>query len=730
MATRFQSIEMKAPGLFGVELAGTVSPADRRLLNDLAEKCLARRKTHVVLDFSQVKTMGGGGASALAKFQQQLVDVGGEAVFVGAGDTVRHFLEQKFEDLPLRHFGSVDEAQAALSGVRPEAESEAGPPASESDPEPDPDPESDPELEELELGELPDVGALGFFEEDEDAEPADEPAADPAGEQAPTGRRKDHRYTSLAEAVKALGSVSESEGEKEFSDALGNLLFSQGLAESVTLMVAQDNLLASHDRRSRLRADGPLAKQFLGIDRPLTLLDVQDEELSEDEITLLADLNPDMILPVVQDGQLTAVIMLQREGENREYTVAENFAFELLIAVLAGAGDNSEETEALQLHAAAASCQQKLAAEEDGNALAMPEDQMVTEALLKLVIDLPKADDEHHFWRIFARHAWNVFHLGELAYMAPDRTRPSAILNQKSFRMNLDLSNDRLQRFFRSVERPVEVRHFPNFFKETKEQLEEAGVTWVIGLNWDKNYLGTVLMDGASDPGDGSVLKQLTDLFAHTARMFAQFSEREDSADDLLAVVRILTAQRERRLSGSDTVTAAMLEQIDLLTREMGFPPDQKRSLMYGCLLRDIGLIDQPDDLVRNPHKLSTSQAAEYRKHPERGAQLLAGLKLPSQIVDVVRYHHERFNGEGYPVGLTGRKIPLLARVVAVVEGYVELITGVKGRAPLTPKEAGRQILKNQDGRYDPDLAVVFLSAVSKQLQQQSAPVEPPVGVL
>lgn len=720
MATRFQPIEMNDPGLFGVQLAGTVSPGDRRLLNELAEKCLARQKTRIVLDFSQIKTMGGGGATALAKFQQQLVDVGGEAVFVGAGDIVRHFLEQKFEDLPLRHFESLETAQSALATARPEPQS---PVVSAST--------AEPAAEELALEDMPDVGALGFFEkEDEQDLQVSELVEEFTGEQAPSGRRKDHRYTSLAEAVKALGSISEREGEKEFSDALGNLLFSQGLAESVTLMVAQDNLLTSHDRRSRLRADGPLAKQFLSIDRPLTLLDVQDEELPEEEVTLLAELNPDMILPVVQDGRLAAVIMLQREGDDREYTVAENFAFELLITVLAGAGDNSEETEALQLHAAAASCQQKLAAEEDGNGLAMPEDQLVTEALLKLVIDLPKADDEHHFWRIFARHAWNVFHLGELAFLAPDRTRPTPILNQKSFRMNLDLGADRLQRFFRSVERPVEVRHFPNFFKDTKDKLEEAGVTWIIGLNWDKKYLGTVLMDGASDPGDGSVLNQLSDLFAHTARMFAQFGEREESADDSLAIVRILTAQRERRLSGSDTVTAAMLEQIDLLTREMGFPPDQKRSLMYGCLLRDIGLIDQPDDLVREPHKLSPSQAAEYRKHPERGARLLAGLKLPSQILDVVRYHHERFNGEGYPVGMTGRKIPLLARVVALVEGYVELITGAKGRAPLTPKEAGRQILKNQDGRYDPDLAVVFLSAVSKQLQQRSDPVEPPVGVL
>jgi putative two-component system response regulator len=201
--------------------------------------------------------------------------------------------------------------------------------------------------------------------------------------------------------------------------------------------------------------------------------------------------------------------------------------------------------------------------------------------------------------------------------------------------------------------------------------------------------------------------------------MFAQFGEREDTADDALAIVRILTEQRERRQHGSDEQTAAMLEQIDLLTREMGFPPDQKRSLMYGCLLRDIGLIEQPDALVRDPQRLSPQQAAEWRQHPERGAELLEDLKLPSQILDVVRYHHERFNGEGFPAGLTGRRIPLLARVVALVEGYVELITGAGGKPQLSPRDAGKRILKDQEGRYDPDLAVVFLSAISKQHEQR-----------
>ena len=707
MATRFQSIELKNPGIFGVQLSGTVSPGDKKLLIELVDKCLDKDKVHLILDFSQVKTMGGGGASVLAGFQQKLVAENGEAVFVGAGEIVRNFLEQKFDGLPLLHFTSVEEAEADLADKLP------------ADPEQEADEPTDEELEIL--------GAVGFSEDDPRSQKVDSLIEEFTGKPAPAGRRKDHRYTSLAEAVKALGNVTEAGGQKEFTEALGNLLFSQGLADTVTLLVVHGGLLRSHDGSSELKVSGPLARQFLLVDRPLTLLDIQDDELDEDEVSLLAELNPDMILPAVKDGKLTAVIMLNRGGDNRDYTVAESFAFELLITVLAGAGEPGDEPNTLELQAAAVNCHQSLADEEDAIGLAMPKDQLVTEVLLKLVMDLPKADDEHHFWRIFSRHAWSVLSLSELAFLPPGRVRPMAILNQKNFRMGLDLSNERLQHFFRSTERPIQVKHFPSFFKDIKKKLTDAGVNWVIGLNWEKEYLGTILMDGVSDSGDEKVLRQLADLFTHTSRMFAQFSEKKDSADDSLEVVRLLSSQRQKRVFGADDMTSSIVKQVDLLAKEMGFPPDQKRNLLYGCLLRDIGLIEKSDSLMKPESGLDAKQMEEYRGHPQQGSDLLAGLKLPSTIVDVVRCHHEQFNGEGFPAGISGRKIPLAARVVTLVEGYVKLLIGAEGRRPLSPKDAGRLILKNKEGCFDPDLAVVFLSAVEKQSHESA---DEPEGVL
>ena len=167
MATRFQSIELKNPGIFGVQLSGTVSPGDKKLLIELVDKCLDKDKVHLILDFSQVKTMGGGGASVLAGFQQKLVAENGEAVFVGAGEIVRNFLEQKFDGLPLRHFTSVEEAEADLADKLP------------ADPEQEADEPTDEELEIL--------GAVGFSEDDPRSQKVDSLIEEFTGKPAPAG---------------------------------------------------------------------------------------------------------------------------------------------------------------------------------------------------------------------------------------------------------------------------------------------------------------------------------------------------------------------------------------------------------------------------------------------------------------------------------------------------------------------------------------------------------------
>ena len=374
--------------------------------------------------------------------------------------------------------------------------------------------------------------------------------------------------------------------------------------------------------------------------------------------------------------------------------MGENFAFELLIKVLAEGSDQESE-------------------EIDPENVAPATD--LDEVLLQLALELPEADDSEQFWRLFLRRTEAVLGASDLAYLAPEGSHPLVITSLSARTAALDLGNDRLQLFFHTIERPVLVANMPQFFRSFRDDLKQAGIHWLVPLAWDGRDLGTVLL-GVAGSEVGSDIERIEALFQPTARLLARFAGNNDTADWSLDLVRVLIGQREKRCFGSDKVTEAIVQQVHRLGREMGFAPEQERHLIYGCLLRDVGLVGQDDALMRSPREMISTQRQAYRLHPLEGPKLLQHLDLPQVIIDVIECHHERFNGEGFPQGLQGRQIPLAARVVTVVENYVTMITGAGGRRALTPEQAAQALRDDFGQRYDPDIVSVFLQAVESDM--------------
>ena len=710
MATHFEPLKLARDDVFGVHLSGTVTRRDEKRLQELADKCLDRGHSQVLLDLSGLDTIGGGGAKALAEFQRQLVAAGGGALVVGAGEVVQHFLSQSFEDVPLDLYDSVE---AALAGetAGEEAPVTEVPSLSEAHDEAGEEPADEAE-------DAPVVGAVGLGE-DVDGSCLDDILEDTDEIVTPAGRRKGHHYTSLSDAVASLGSWSERKDHAKFNHALGNLLFSHGLAEETVLMVRDDVELVDAGGERRIPLDCGFIRNVAKADRPITLLDIPEDELDEDDAEILESLDPDLILPVIQDGELTAMIVLKREGEDREYSVAENFALELLMRVL-----NAKEDPGMEVVAAAAE-----AAAADGGW--EPDGTTPAEVLLQLALDLPEALDRPHFWRIFARHCWPVLPVRQLAMLSPDRARPQIMVGGNDSWLGLELGAEKLQLFFQSMERPVAVGNMPSFFQGVRDELAEAGAQWIVALKWEGANLGTVLLELDSAYRDVDPTALLEELFTETSRLLSRYDGSHDNADVNLELVRILVLLRDKNCSGSDSLTSTMTKQVTRLARVMAFPPDQERDLLYGCLLRDIGLFDRNDDFLDTDKKWSPAKREIFRRHPDDGMALLSGLKLPQSIVDVVRCHHERFDGKGFPRGLDGHRIPLAARVVAVAEHYAEMVTGADGQSPLSPEAAAELLRRNSGSRFDPDLVDLFLKAVLPAAgRKRPAPVSVPQEVM
>jgi len=705
MATRFKSLKLRNADLFGVALSGSVGRRDHKSLQDLADRALAIGRVNVVLDLTEVTSIGGGGVKILASFQQDLLQADGELVFVGASEIMRKYLTRHFKELPQKHFATVDEMSEG-----PEAEEEL----------------QEPEGIQPSVATAEEVGAVSLQNEEESSEGLDGLLGQFKGS---GGKR--HHFVSLAEAVESLDFLASDDEQHRLTQALGDLLYGHDLAASVELLTRQDDGMLSTSGQVAVPFDGGMIPQIMAARRPMTILDLDNDVLTDDEISMLTENGPDMLLPIIYNGELFALLFLMNDGQEREYSVAETLALELLMQVISTSV--AEQQQPVELPPAVSQSEILEQPNDQVNVtgeLESPSDisetssgdndgQTLDSTLLRLAEDLPVAEDADHFWTLFARHTAASLGVVRLAYMGPDSDQANLYVGQGECCDKLNLHEDRFQVYLRSVERPVQVENLPKSFSVIGTNLQDTGIQWIISLNSEDEYLGAVLLQLDTAISSPDTEDYLSSIMGHISRHMAHFSGSHNQHDLNLELVRVLMGQREKRCFGTDEVTNSLVNQVRMLAREMGFPPAQERELIYGCLLRDIGLVGMSDQFAVNSGNMDMEEELLYQQHPAEGALMLAGLHLPPGIVEVVQGHHERFNGEGYPLGQKGREIPLTARVVSVVEHYVFMLTGAGGLPALNAAEAAEKLRMDIDGRFDPDIVQLFLDAVQRNKPEE-----------
>jgi putative nucleotidyltransferase with HDIG domain len=139
------------------------------------------------------------------------------------------------------------------------------------------------------------------------------------------------------------------------------------------------------------------------------------------------------------------------------------------------------------------------------------------------------------------------------------------------------------------------------------------------------------------------------------------------------------------------------------------------RSLFWfrlGALLHDIGKIIVPTDVLNKTGDLSDEEWAIMKRHPEAGLELVADIDFPGDVRAIIRNHHERWDGQGYPDGLAGEDIPLAARILCVADVYDALTTARSYRDSLSHNRAA-QVMRESRGQFDPPLLEMFLDCAT-----------------
>jgi putative nucleotidyltransferase with HDIG domain len=146
------------------------------------------------------------------------------------------------------------------------------------------------------------------------------------------------------------------------------------------------------------------------------------------------------------------------------------------------------------------------------------------------------------------------------------------------------------------------------------------------------------------------------------------------------------------------------------LADEFGIEGDELLQIKYGALLHDIGEIGIPDEILHKPGPLNPEERKVMERHPLVAHELLKGISFLKKACDIAYYHHERWDGQGYPLGKKGEDIPFAARLFSVVDVWDALTSGRPYSESWSPKEA-KQYLREQSGiQFDPRVVDKFLN--------------------
>ncbi len=162
-----------------------------------------------------------------------------------------------------------------------------------------------------------------------------------------------------------------------------------------------------------------------------------------------------------------------------------------------------------------------------------------------------------------------------------------------------------------------------------------------------------------------------------------------------------------------------------LLGQKLDLSDEDIEKLKIGGLFHDIGKIGIPDSILLKESKLTDEEYSKIKEHPVIGFNILKNAEMFKNILDIIKYHHERFDGNGYPERLSGNDIPYLARITSVVDSFDAMTSKRSYRDSLPMDVVKSEILKNLGSQFDPEIGIAFLDILDndfnsiKQIQEK-----------
>ncbi len=253
--------------------------------------------------------------------------------------------------------------------------------------------------------------------------------------------------------------------------------------------------------------------------------------------------------------------------------------------------------------------------------------------------------------------------------------------------------------------------------RAVKKETPVRGKNYLASPMIDEDVVGVITLYDKLDGSeftyfDEEIIKTLSEQAAIAIKNAQLFNEQSDLT---LSSIKCIAQLLQDRPHGISREEGSFLKLIKIIGRKFEMNETEINMLQYAAMLHDAGQISIPEKVLLKRGELTGTEYAIVKKHPLKGAEILSKFRPLKSIIPIIKYHHENFDGSGYPKGLKGQDIPLSARILAVVSAFEAMITDRPYRKALTVSSAVKEVKKSSKIQFDPQIVDSFCEAVNRK---------------
>lgn len=251
--------------------------------------------------------------------------------------------------------------------------------------------------------------------------------------------------------------------------------------------------------------------------------------------------------------------------------------------------------------------------------------------------------------------------------------------------------------------KPFNVTELLSLVKQTIEKKQR--------LDFLRHFIGTSTGLWGSETESAQAWKELFAGYQAIGKTASDTASPTEKTPDPLPLLSDLLEAKDRQLLNH---CSRVSFYATLLANRINLTAAEQKSLALGAFLHDIGKIGPEPYRFADDEILVTGESNGNRHHPEQGAKLVSPLGLPAEVGQIIAYHHERWDGSGYPFGLQKEGIPQLARIVYLAQTFDHLTAELPDRTPLSIDDACQQMLSYAGTHFEPTLTELFCRVIQE----------------